>query len=505
MDINLGNHVGDVSESVAERPMGPKNRECMLPVRLPAAIDLATVDTHNSRGAAYVRNDIAPDAITDVPRELSMHSRRFVSVLAFAIGLMVLANADVPAQTSVTNILRDASGLLKAAESINTESTHLFGDRVNVYSGALSVSQTDVSVPGNSALPVEVSRVFAPMDALVTSGSLGDWELDLPSIGGEFATGVRSYGWSVINATGTPDQNKRCTYFGEPDVGLAETGPYSWEGFEYWQGTNLKIPGGGGGEVLWRSSSNSSQPTDGNNYPLVTKSGWQIRCLASLHASNVNSTRFAAGEGFIALGPDGTTYRFDWLVVRPIKAASRVVNSVTRNLYRSQISILPTLVTDRYGNTVTYQYNPAVPTQLQSITGSDGRQITIAYVAGSDRIQSVTVGSRIWTYGYTAGGTNYDTGYARASHFLSSVVQPDGKSWSFDLQPLHRMLIFSPTPSSCPDPKPVVYPDDRTGTMTHPSGATASLTTRGTVHGRKAGTTCTNVFSYISGTFRRVR
>jgi len=72
-----------------------------------------------------------------------------------------------------------------------------------------------------------------------------------------------------------------------------------------------------------------------------------------------------------------------------------------------------------------------VPTQLLSITASDGRQLTFTYVAGSDRIQSVSDGSRTWTYLYATGPQSWDTGTARTTYLLSGVTQPDGSSWQF--------------------------------------------------------------------------
>jgi hypothetical protein len=446
--------------------------------------------TRLSRGRSFAVRLASIAAVHDRTQWLVV-----LGLLALAVGLP----HEAVAQTSISSTVRDAAGLIKAGQSIKAYGTDLFGDSVNLYTGGFSLEQTDLSIPGNNSLPVGVMRRFSPKDAVFTPGALGDWELDLPSIGGQFATGTRNNGWNAINQKGFTGEYKRCTSFGEPEFALDDTvGTTSWEGFEYWQGTSLRVPGGGG-EVLYRSSANTSQPTDGNTWPLVTKGGWQLRCLPSLHASNLNSTRFAKGEGFIAIGPDGTTYRFDWLVVRPAKRALKVANGLQRPLAMSEISIHPTLVTDRFGNTVTYTFNPSSPNQLLSIASSDGRQINFTYVAGTNRIQSFTDGVRTWTYSYTAAAVDPNAGVPGTPYHLTSVTQPDGSAWAFALQPLHKDLTYGPGATSCPNPMPSVFPDDRTGTITHPSGAIGTFTTRAIVFGRKVATSCTNAWDYRSG------
>ena len=62
----------------------------------------------------------------------------------------------------------------------------------------------------------------------------------------------------------------------------------------------------------------------------------------------------------MALSPDGTRYRFDHLVVRPwARAKVSGMNgsaSGTGIIERVEVNLLPTLVTDRFGNWVRYTY-----------------------------------------------------------------------------------------------------------------------------------------------------
>lgn len=48
--------------------------------------------------------------------------------------------------------------LMRAPRAIAALGNDLLGDRVNLYSGSLEFVQTDVTLPGNSALPVSMGR-----------------------------------------------------------------------------------------------------------------------------------------------------------------------------------------------------------------------------------------------------------------------------------------------------------------------------------------------------------
>jgi hypothetical protein len=104
------------------------------------------------------------------------------------------------------------------AQEVSPHGNDAFGDRINLQNGALSFSVTDVSLRGNNALRVELTRTFTtktrsgasrgsqgsgpnPLDA-----ALGDWELDLPHVAGVFP---RSTGW--INPLAGSAANRLCT------------------------------------------------------------------------------------------------------------------------------------------------------------------------------------------------------------------------------------------------------------------------------------------------------
>jgi hypothetical protein len=131
---------------------------------------------------------------------------------------------------------------------------------------------------------------------------------------GTFASGglVAPIGWVVPSNT-VSQQQLRCSRFGAPPWTTEKNGgSHAWDADQFWSGHYLFVPGEIDEMLLLRDAGNTAAPTDGQTYPIVTKSHWQIRCLSTLAKGS--------GEGFIALSPSGTQYRFDWLVNRGYSA-----------------------------------------------------------------------------------------------------------------------------------------------------------------------------------------
>jgi RHS repeat-associated protein len=346
--------------------------------------------------------------------------------------------------------------LQRGSQNVTTLGTDLLGDQVNLYNGALEFNHTDVSLPGNNELPVTIGRRHVAGRVRTIQGEFGDWDLDVPYVHGTFST---DRGW--VNAANT---TARCSNYGPPPT-FTLTGTAWWYAEEYWQGNFVSIPGSGRQEILRRGSANTQAPTDGQTYPLVTRGHWQIRCLPSVTNG--------AGEGFVALSPQGTQYRFDWMAMR---AHPLLRDGSGSAMSRREVRLMATLVTDRHGNTVSYTYDAANPGRLTRIHSSDGRIITLTYttVGGKSRVQTVNDGSRTWTYAYSVQGD------------LASVTLPDGSSWQFSL----RSLVY-PYPEQLGDSAGCDFiggwpADTLSGTITHPSGAVGTFSTRYLAHGRVA-------------------
>lgn len=74
--------------------------------------------------------------------------------------------------------------LIRSGEIVAALGPTLMGDSVNEFSGALQFTHSDVSLPGNNALPVAVGRHLAAggRQAALANGLFGDWDLDIPHL-----------------------------------------------------------------------------------------------------------------------------------------------------------------------------------------------------------------------------------------------------------------------------------------------------------------------------------
>jgi RHS repeat-associated protein len=411
--------------------------------------------------------------------------------LGRACVFVVLASLAASASRADTTISDWQGQAPVAAQNLTTLGTELFGDQQNLYNGALEFVHTDAELPGNNALRVAVTRRHTGGRNRQIRGALNDWDLDVPRIAGVFP---QKDGWKASDGS-----TFRCSRFSKPpytttiisDGGSpfdavnpnpsdskpsplptgnaqsskagAATDSYPkvpttvyWYQNEFWHGHFLHIPGAGGKEILKRNTADSQVPTDSQSYPLVTKDGWQLRCLTTVQ----NGT----GEGFIALSPEGVQYRFDWMATRN----HTVVSSSGVGLPKVEVNLYATLVTDRFGNTVRYTYSGVNPTRIEA---SDGRVITLAY-GGNGRVASVFDGSRTWAYAYDAQGD------------LATVTRPDGSKWQFGLRGLVHPYPWELGELATCD-SAGTYPDATlTGTITHPSGAVGTFAAKYIGHGR---------------------
>ncbi len=412
--------------------------------------------------------------------------------------LAAVISMSVAGGSHATSFYEEQNQLIRASRSVSALGPSLFGDKVNLYTGTLEFVQGDLSLPGNNALFVGVSRKLATgPNARLLQGNFGGWDLEIPRLQGVFS---KSKGW--MSNLGTSFTNQRCSQFASPGMvkGVNNDGYFNAQ--EYWRGHMLYDPATGEQEVLKRAPASPPSPTDGNSYPLLTKGHWALRCGVSLDSRNAfyQASSNNQGEGFWAVSPDGVSYRFDWLVLRsadllqrpavvgdglavapgqaaagsaaPASVGLTPLAATTYNLQRDEVWILPTLARDRNGNTVTYSYDPAKPWRLMTVSSSDDRTLTFSYDGDSNRVSSVTDGSRTVYYSYLNGELSSVT-YADGSQMLLSSGLPLGSTPRFS------------TPPQC-DVTKSGTPVDDVGqlTFTHPSGATGTFTVQSIGHAR---------------------
>lgn len=178
-------------------------------------------------------------------------------------------------------------GPQKRATSLTALGSELFGDEINTYTGGVAFSQTDLSLPGNNGLTVGVTRRLVvdgnksptvPAEtSLWRSYPFGEWELDLPHIGGMYS--VQS-GW-VVN---TSNPSARCsspsTYeqYRPKDESVREV---FFSSYTFWSGLQLSVPGVGEQQILYRPAGAPLPTPSGTWTALTTNSQWHFSCLPS--------------------------------------------------------------------------------------------------------------------------------------------------------------------------------------------------------------------------------
>src|SRR5258705_8679793 len=119
-----------------------------------------------------------------------LHGCRLFAIALCALALMTLSLGAFAAKPGggsdpTSTIAYFEQGLLiRSGEVIEALGPNLMGDSVNEYSGGLEFTQTDVSLPGNNALPVQVGRhkAVGTIQAYAGTGLFANWDLDIPRL-----------------------------------------------------------------------------------------------------------------------------------------------------------------------------------------------------------------------------------------------------------------------------------------------------------------------------------
>lgn len=313
---------------------------------------------------------------------------------------------------------------VQSRSTIAALGANLFGEHVNLYNGQLGFSITDVSLPGNNALPVAFTRTYSIRNNKgyrMDDWAMGDWKIDIPHI-----TTTTPFTWPGYQG------KKRCsdtdvsyivppTFVSSPPVphpvysGYNAT--YTIGPSQYWHGIHANMPGGG--EML---VANGATPKPaGGPFLWSTKEQTYFSCLSSVQNGDTDTD-----EGFLAVTADGTKYWFNWyasnLDTKLQLWNGYYVDKITQTLYATRIE-------DRHGNWVNYTYANAkgFPVKLTQISSSDGRNLYITHkpsgVPGLQReyVSTVSDGAHIWKYDYARLNTAYPS--------LNKVTLPDNTSW----------------------------------------------------------------------------
>jgi len=418
------------------------------------------------------------------------------SFIAFALlaAVSLLEPARVHAQSvSTTDEYRK---LVTAGQSIAPLGAHPFGESVNLYNGSLSFEVTDASVPGTGPT-LSLSRSLHTANGGAQSNMdrdqpFGDWDLDIPRIETETAYQANVTGWFVASY-GYAGYLDRCTDFVPPPPVNSSQGAPPWSSDQWWHGYNLIVPGDGS-QVLLADAPTNPEPANGT-WPIGTTQNWRVGC---------GVTASDGGEGFVALAPDGTRYTFSHLIYRPMPGLTKPLDqgpggmqaynvqpmvATSDIISRREGLMYVTQVEDRFGNTLTYHWssndpNDPVGNHLTSIVASDGREIDLAYISGTPLVHTITIkaaggaSARTWTY-------TYDT--TSVEPRLTGVQLPDNSAWSYQLGNFQAAQLGTEVLGDCRSGGSSISLDQggtATGSLTAPSGLTATFTITPKIHGR---------------------
>lgn len=306
---------------------------------------------------------------------------------------------------------------LKVNETLTPETSALFGDSIDLNTGAVSLEQTDVSIPGNSALPVSFSRKYnGALFSNYKNLHLGDWDISIPNISFAMIYDDITY----QRYSGNWDSGYLCS--GPYNPGMFGVGPTALVApAEYWSGEQLSIPSVVSKKIQYGYYHSTNQKRFVDN--------WKFECITF----NYNGRTM---EGFRTTSPKGITYEFSHPKIFESGTLSALNGmKIDHLIYKYTLQLQVTSIKDRFGNFVNYNYSNG---NLASIEANDGRKISVNYEInkyGKSRVSSITAAEKTWSYNYS------DASHPLSIDILQGATLPDGKRWLY--QDLESMNWYS--------------------------------------------------------------
>jgi RHS repeat-associated protein len=444
-------------------------------------------------------------ALTELGTPFREGCRRIAYSTPAAVVLVLLAAAFAPRLADAQDLFKwesfeDRVDATKELKSVGAEG---FGEIIDLQTGGLGFNFVDMDLQGDSDLAVRVGRSYRVENSRGAPANrvFGDWELEIPRLSGRF-----SGDWLAGTST------NRCSNASPPSIPSNLVGIFETQ--DFWQGVRLQIPDVANGELLVPREG-VQKPTSGEDFRWYVDGQVFLYCLPTIQNG--------AGEGFVAVTPDGTKYRFDWM-------SSRVVPGLSEKLYDAggtpgglyslpvtENALYVTRVEDRFGNYVTYEYSNASDERIlpTRITASDGRRIefTFTYLWGTYTLYKIEGGTpALWGQKRVVYGYQQDSSPAQRPS-LAGVYYTEGSEWTIDFRKLsHSPIVYEigeESGRSCEVPAfpqngyaPVTTsaPAVISGTITHPGGAKATYTLDLQEHSRSnVVVSCANVTTAPAG------
>ncbi|ACR13961.1 Rhs family protein [Teredinibacter turnerae T7901] len=330
-----------------------------------------------------------------------MSVNNFLSVVfcLCSVVFAVTVNAAVDSGDGVTFGIGEVEQMVKDSRVARVKNAWVEGENYDYATGKISLRTTDISIPGNFDIPVELTRVL-PTDETSETGGPGGWVWDIPYIRGAVPYTKQPAHYYEWDNESSWYHGKNCT---GSSVQFSYNNKYYYGINHFWQGKYLHIPNTTDDLLLINSAGQQ-----------VTKSNYKVvECL-----QNPNGQ-----EGFVVLSPNGFKYTFN-----QVRTYYNRANDIGKFVGPAKTRlIMATRIEDRFGNYVTYNYDSYG--EMKSIIASDGRRIDIEYdqIGSEDfvglsgrRAVKATANGREWIYEHGDGG-----------YWLTKAILPDQTSWKY--------------------------------------------------------------------------
>ncbi|MBE0368568.1 RHS repeat domain-containing protein [Pseudoalteromonas aurantia] len=413
----------------------------------------------------------------------------------------------------------------------------LFGEYYDINTGKVSFKQTDIDIKGNSSLEVAIRRKFSNQGGYGATREFGDWSLDVPyiRINDLWARGRKNY-YNV-----SENYNFCLQKFATSFISIGEGGGANRPVSSFNNSAFLYIPEEGEFSILDTEQNiiKDFSEFDQNYSSKTTKNGHHFNCF---------TPSSGPGIGIKVKSPNGKVYYFSKpKIIFNAYHNRRYLDHKSGTRWTDvSVYLMVTRIEDGFGNYVNYNYDqpdtgenvynrPPDDNQLilSSIAAKDGRKITLKYETvrkkGSvgdagynlrQRVKSVTVNGKEWSYEYDSFTSHFDKfsleNFDNLNFYsLSEVVNPNKTKWKFiGLTPQNVITYNDNTGNSGhidksfhPIFKAAISPagfvdtlmgglssettknnkltgiPDYTATIISPSGAEANYTFRSTHHG----------------------
>lgn len=284
-----------------------------------------------------------------------------------------------------------------------------FYEKVDPWSGQLTLSHTDLHLPGNGGMDLDIVRQYATP---TKNFSHERTPLFFPNQG-KYRMG---FGWDIhfgyithtfwgskqtMNdwmADGLVSESNGSGISCSMPERVSDNGTFTRSWGTYWDNMQL-VTQGGGRESLANAIS--------NDYDLVTKGGWRGNC---------------AGTGFILYSPEGLKYTFD--EVKYTAYSDRGSLSGSTYSYAWYVS----KIEDRFGNWINITYKSGDQALIEKVTASDGREVVFSYtdVGGYPALTSLSAHGEIISYQYDS------------QRNLANVTIGERDLWTYTYQPYYQ-------------------------------------------------------------------